>query len=260
MAEVLPAPAVVSGLSRSVRVERVGAATLVLGDWRDATDLMADADAAVCDPPYGIRHASRPTFAIVGKKDVKGRASWAGVQIANDGDTSVRDEFVAWLGDRPGAFCGTWKAAPPPGARAAIVWDKGAAHGMGDLSLPWKPSWELVFVTGQGWAGLRGEGVLRGPTVVTWESRGRLHPHEKPVWLLRHFIDRLPDARVIADPFMGSAPCAVAALEAGREYIGCEVDPHHYGNALHRVEAAARQADLFVPAAPSARAVQDALL
>lgn len=223
---------------------------LVRGDWRDSLDLLADADAAICDPPYGIAHRSRSTHG----------ASWADTEIANDRDTSARDEFVAWLGDLghsrgmplPGAFCGTWKMAPPPGARAAIVWDKGPAFGMGDLSLPWKPSWELVFITGRGWQGRRGEGVLRGPCVVSWESRGRMHPHEKPVWLLHHFASRLPaTARTVADPFMGSGPCAVAALSAGLSYVGCELDPKHHSSACRRVETWARQADLFARAAPT---------
>lgn len=216
------------------------------GDWRDALDLLAETDAAVCDPPYGIRHSS--SFAIAGRNGPKQQASWADTEIANDGDTSARDEFVAWLGSRPGAFCGTWKRPAPRGTRAAIVWDKGPMFGMGDLSLPWKPSWELVFVTGEGWRGSRGEGVLRGGGIVPWESRGRVHPHEKPVWLMRHFVDRLPaSARTVADPFMGSGPCAVAALSAGLAFVGCELDSKHHTSACRRVEAWARQADLFVP-------------
>lgn len=233
-------------------MERIGGAVLVLGDWRDALDLLADADAAICDPPYGIGHSSARTLAVAGKKDIKGLASWAGSEIANDHDTSVRDEFVAWWGDKPGAFCGTWKRQPPPGTRAAIVWDKGPAFGMGDLSLPWKPSWEMVFITGRGWRGARAEGVLRGPCVPTAESAGRVHPHEKPVWLLRHFVDRLPaSARTVADPFMGSGPCAVAALSGGLSYVGCELDPKHHSSACRRVETWARQADLFARVAPT---------
>ena len=211
----------------------------MLGDWRDALDLLAKTNAAVCDPPFGIRHRTNHG------------ASWAGTEIAGDFDTSARDEFVTWLGERPGAFCGTWKMPAPAGTRAAVVWDKGPAFGMGDLSLPWKPSWELVFVTGQGWRGRRGEGVLRGPCVASWESAGRVHPHEKPVWLMRHFVDRLPaSARTVADPFMGSGPCAVAALSAGLAFVGCELDPKHHSSACRRVEGWMRQTDLFTRGVP----------
>ena len=54
---------------------------------------------------------------------------------------------------------------------------------MGDLAFPWKPSWEEIYILGQGWSGRRDEGVLTG-SVVTWASKGREHPNQKPVPLV----------------------------------------------------------------------------
>lgn len=125
---------------------------------------------------------------------------------------------------------------------------------MGDLSFPWKPSFELIYVTGDGWSGRRVPGVLRGPVQVSWENHpnvppddARVHPHQKPDWLPAHFIERLPHAQNIVDPFMGSGTTGVAALRLGRRFIGIEIDEGYFRTACRRIEAAARQPDLLIP-------------
>jgi DNA modification methylase len=216
-----------------MKVETIGDAILYLGDCREILPTLGKVDAVVTDPPYGIGHTSN------------WGSSWQGVQIANDHDTSARDFVADWCGDIPAVFFGTWKTPPTPSARACVVWDKGPALGMGDLSLPWKPSFELAYVCGSGWAGTRGEGVLRGPIVVSWESAGRVHPHQKPTWLCEHFIRRAPDAQTILDPFMGSGTTGVAALKLGRKFIGIEIEPKYFDIACRRIEEAWNQPRLF---------------
>lgn len=217
----------------AMREEIIENARLILGDCRKVLPMLTGVDAVVTDPPYGISHSSAHG------------ATWQNTQIANDHDTSARDFVVEWLNGRSGAFCGTWKASAPAGAVAAIVWDKGPAFGMGNLSLPWKPSWECIFVVGRGWRGSRGEGVLRGSVVVSWESAGRVHPHEKPAWLMEHFIERVV-GQTILDPFMGSGTTGVACARLGRSFIGVEIHEPYFDIACRRIEAAQRQRDLFV--------------
>jgi DNA modification methylase len=219
------------------RVEQIGRATLYLGDCRDILPTLGKVDAVVTDPPYGVKHSSNYG------------ASWMGTQIANDHDTSARDFVAKWCGELPAVFFGTWKTPPVETARTCVVWSKGPAFGMGDLSLPWKPSFELAYVCGNGWSGRRGEGVLTGPVVVSWESAGRCHPHQKPEWLMAHFIERLPDAATIFDPFMGSGTTGCAAVQMGRDFIGCEIDPAHFSTACRRIEQAQRQGDMFIQGA-----------
>lgn len=229
------------------RVERIGDCTLYLGWCEDVLPGLLGIDAVLFDPPYGIGHSSMG--------GPRGLASWQGTQIANDGDTATRDYIMVWAGSRPTACFGTWKVEPYPGARGCLIWDKGPAFGMGDLSFPWKPSFETLHIYGKGWAGERSEGVLRGPVVVSWESKGRTHPHEKPVWLFEHLIKKLPRDAVIVDPTMGSGTSAVACAKLNRAFIGIESDPGHYQTAVDRVTAAYRQSDLFL-AAPAAKPVQ----
>lgn len=215
----------------------IGNAQLFLGDCRDILPTLGKVDAVVTDPPYGISHSSNHG------------ASWMGTQIANDHDTSARDAVADWAGKTPAVFFGTWKTPPVACARACVVWSKGPAFGMGDLSLPWKPSFELAYICGDGWQGRRGEGVLTGPVLVSWESKGRCHPHQKPEWLMAHFIERLPDAQTILDPFMGSGTTGVAAVQMGRKFIGIEREPKYFDIACKRIEDAQRQGDMFIQAA-----------
>ena len=230
-----------------MREEIIGDCRLILGDCRDILPTLGKVDAVVTDPPYGIAHSSNHG------------ASWQRTQIANDQDTTARDGIAVWCGERPAVFFGTWKTPPTDTARACVVWDKGPAFGMGDLSLPWKPSFELAYICGDGWSGSRGEGVLRGSVVVSWESAGRVHPHQKPVWLAEHFLERLPDAHTILDPFMGSGTTGVACVKLGRKFIGIEIEPKYFDIACRRIEAAYKQPDLFIPR-PSSKPVQLNLL
>ena len=223
-----------------MREEIIGDARLILGDCREVLPALGQVDAVVTDPPYGISHSSNHG------------ASWAGTQIANDHDTSARDLVADWCGSLPSAFFGTWKTPPVAHARGCLVWDKGPANGMGDLTFPWKPSFELLYLGGQGWQGPRTEGVLRGPTMVSWESAGREHPHQKPMWLLMAILQKLPDAQTILDPFMGSGTTGVACAKLGRKFIGVEIEPKYFDIARRRIEEAYRQPRLFDDPKPKA--------
>ena len=181
-----------------------------------------DADVLVTDPPYGIAHES-------------GREGpFQHSQIANDETTATRDAALSLWGQRAALVFGTWKRAAPAGAHTALVWDKGPASGMGDLSIPWKGSWELIFVCGEGFIGSRDEGVLRGHSVVTWASKGRKHPNEKPVSLLRYLIAKCPPGAVL-DPFCGSGSALVAAKDLGRRAIGIEIEERYCEIAARRL-------------------------
>jgi hypothetical protein len=189
-------------------------------------------DALVCDPPYGVAHRSGWSSHLYG--DVA--RQWGGASIANDADTSARDAMLAWWNARgPAAIFGTWKRPKPVGTRAVLVWDKGGASGMGDLRLPWKPSWEEIYIMGSGWSGFRGEGVLKGHRVPPRISMGRVHPNEKPVSLLRDLIGKLPEGATILDPFCGSGTTGVACVQTGRNFIGIEIDEGYAAIARKRI-------------------------
>lgn len=115
------------------------------GDCRDmlpALGLTGEL-AMVVDPPYGFGYESN-------QQRLPGNAR----SIANDSDTTVRDDMLAWWAGRgPALVFGSWKRPRPAATRGVLVWDKGGALGSGDLSLPWKFDHEEVYVLGGPFAG-----------------------------------------------------------------------------------------------------------
>jgi site-specific DNA-methyltransferase (adenine-specific) len=198
--------------------------------------------AVIVDPPYGISHTT--SFG----------SSWQDRPIANDDDTFVRDFVIGWAEARrlPWAAFGSWKQPSPRATKETLVWDKGPAFGMGDLRLPWKRSWEEIYIGGKGWSGTRDEGVVRGHLVPSWESKGRTHPHEKPVSLIRYLLSKLPPGITVLDPCMGTGTVPVACVQTGRRAIGIELDPAHFATARKRLDAALGVGSLFPVAAPAA--------
>lgn len=201
-------------------------ATIYHGDCGEIMPFI-EVGAAVFDPPYGYNYSSNH----VGKSTT---APWMNTSIAGDSDTALRDFVIAWAGDRPWACFGSWKMPRPTGTRGVLIWDKGPASGMGDLNFPWKGSYEEIYIGGNGWSGRRDEGVIKGRWVASRASMGRTHPNQKPVSLISHLIEKLPDT-VILDPFLGSGPTLEAAKLLGRKSIGIEIEERYCEIAARRL-------------------------
>jgi site-specific DNA-methyltransferase (adenine-specific) len=97
---------------------------------------------------------------------------------------------------------------------------------MGDLSIPWKPSHQEIYVLGGGFQGDRTTDVLTYAPVQSSAWRGRVHPHEKPVDLMRDLIAKCP-AGTVFDPFCGSGSTLRAAKDLGRRAIGIELEERY---------------------------------
>lgn len=104
---------------------------------------------------------------------------------------------------------------------------------MGDLSVPWKPNTEEIYVIGKGFQGTRDSSILRAQ-VVTWASKGREHPNMKPVALMQALIAKCPPG-TIADPFAGSGSTGVTAKALGRKAILVELEERYAEIAARRL-------------------------
>lgn len=216
-----------------MRVEHLAEGiTVYLGDCREILPTLPKVDACVTDPPYGISHSSNHG------------ATWQKTQIANDHSTDARDYVLAICGASSAIVFGSWKVAKPVGTHTVLIWDKGDAAGMGDLSVPWKPNHEEIYVIGKGFSGKRESAVLRH-TNISWESAGRSHPHMKPISLMLDLIRKV-DGVVILDPFMGSGTTGVAAVKIGRKFIGVEIEEKYFSIACRRIADELKQSDMFV--------------
>ena len=221
-----------------MRSETIGNCVLYHGDCCALLHDVSDVGIVLMDPPYGISYES-------------GHATdelWrGGRKIANDSDTGVRDHVIAWATSHkfPCLVFGSRRAPLPEGCRMVLVWDKGAALGMGALDLPWKPSSEEIYVIGKGFAGRRDESnVLYCPPVQSMAKNGRLHPNQKPVELLARLLRKCPLGTVF-DPFMGSGSSGEAAIKIGRRFVGVELEQSYFDLACKRLEQIQRQQEMF---------------
>ncbi len=211
--------------------------TVIHGRWQDHLDVVDAADVLVGDPPYGMNYISNSSKVA------------PTAPIRGDRDTRERDEFLQrWYAegtryDRPALVFGTWRVPRPEwGVRQLLVWHKGDSPGMGDLSLPWGPSHEEIYVmggTGEGhWTGKRGPSVIRART-AEGNARGSRqehgHPTPKPVLLMQDLISHTV-GEVIIDPWLGSGSTAVAARLLGRRCVGIEMELEYAKAAVARIE------------------------
>lgn len=224
------------------RIEVIGNATLHLGDCRDILPTLADVGAVIADPPYGMAyrsgHNSSPT---TGRKAMI-RKDGNFKQINGD---QVPFDPLHLLTDKPTILWGAnYYASRLPDSGCWLIWDKLAGKtpvpSGADIEMAWtrgvrSPSrifthlWRGIMRAGE-------ENVSRG---------AKLHPNQKPVALMNWCLNFVPDAKHIADPYMGSASLGVACLRRGITYTGIDNDPAHFETACRRLENEERQARIF---------------
>lgn len=192
------------------------------GDARDVLPALTF-DVIVCDPPYGVTLRSSRSGAF------------GDCAVAGDVSTELRDWLIA-ASDAPMIVFGSPRIARPATLRTVLIWDKGEHVGMGDLSFPWKPNFEEVYVIGAGFHGARSGSVLRYHAIsgTVAQTQGRNHPTEKPVALMRDLIAKCPPG-VVCDLFMGSGTTLRAAMDLGRRCIGVEIEEKYCEIAARRL-------------------------
>lgn len=68
------------------------------------------------------------------------------------------------------------------------------------------------------------------------ERRWGKHPTQKPIALMKHFIEHLSQpGQHIFDPFMGSGSTGVAAVNSNRQFTGIELDKPYFDIAQSRI-------------------------
>ena len=181
------------------------------------------ADVLITDPPYGIP-GGRAGKHDGGRAQVHADAAWDSLE--------VRDVALAlWSGPR--AVFGSPMAESPGHRGVPLIWEKGDDPGMGDCTWPFGPSYELIWLNGDGWSGKRRASVIRCPRLTSDASRIG-HPTPKPLALMEILIHYAPPG-VIADPFAGSGSTLVAAKALGRKAIGVELEERYCQIAANRL-------------------------
>ena len=106
---------------------------------------------------------------------------------------------------------------------------------MGDLSIPWKPNTEEIYVLGSGFLGKRDTSVLSYWIHPKTNTVDRPHPTAKPIELMRALVEKCAPLAPIVDPFMGSGTTLRAAKDCGRGAVGVEVEERYCEIAANRL-------------------------
>lgn len=78
-------------------------------------------------------------------------------------------------------------------------------------------------------------GIYKYPIV---HGKERFHPNQKPIELGYELVNKHSNpGDTVLDPFAGSATFLIAAEQAGRNAIGCELDGEIYEQSIKRIEA-----------------------
>jgi len=239
-------------------IEKIGDATLYLGDCRDILPTLGKVDAVVTDPPYSANtHAmaktnrgkghgvSLVTFAAL--TDAQFQEIAALCVAAADGWTVMTCDYrhaALFYASPYFVRLGAWvKPNPMPQI-------SGDRPGQG---------FETVLILHSGrrrkaWARGGGSAIWTVPT----HGGGTSVPTQKPVDLVARFVaDFTSTGELVCDPFAGSGTTGVACAKLGRRFVGVEVDPVHFDIACRRIEEAYRQPRLFDEPAP--KPVQEGL-
>jgi site-specific DNA-methyltransferase (adenine-specific) len=225
-------------------------------------------DVVLCDLPYGgltgcdwdvaidlhafwklVRHILKPRGVII---------AFAAQPFSSDLVSSNREWFrysLVWEKSRPTGFLQCWQRPLTahediliftPGTFASGKHTAGTRayfepQGVTRLETPLKRKAEhrLRFL---------GKAILPGATqewtnfprsVLRYKSVHKpMHPTQKPVDLLSHLIlSYCPEGGTVLDPTMGAGSTGVAAIAAGRRFIGIERDEGYFRIAVNRLDS-----------------------
>lgn len=224
------------GLDEKFRTERIGWATLVMGDCLDVLrELPSDSVTLVlCDLPYGVVNRESNGLRNLDK------------EAADVVTFSVADAINESLRVCSGSFyffCGTEQVSEirhllsNSGLTTRLgIWEKTNPSPMNGQHT-WLSGIECC-VYGKKKGAVFNEhcknSVWRYPT-----ARGKLHPTMKPVALMEHLIGASScRGDVVLDFTMGSGTTGVACLNTGRRFIGVELEPAYFDVACSRVAEA----------------------
>ena len=256
-----------------MRVERIGDATLYLGDSAAVVPLLSTVDAVVTSPPYNQ----------LGSLPEKGSGLWGKTQGGSGflrawaessySDSMAEPDYQAWQGALFSAIaekCSEtaslfynhqlrWRDGEclhpvqwfrPDGwrLRQEIIWNRGGGMMFNARMFVRFDERILWFVRGDKWEWnqeMVGHGTIWN-IAREQQQQGKEHPVAYPVALPSRCISAATVAgQTVFDPFMGSGTTGVACAQLGRQFIGAEIDPKYFDIACERIAAAYAQGRLF---------------
>lgn len=230
--------------------------TIEQGDSLARMTRLADGsiDAIITDPPYSSGGAFRSDRAgPANEKYAAGKQLDRLPEFFGDSRTErgLLLWSALWLGE-------CWRVARA-GAAIAVFTDWRSYPTMSDALQAGGWSWRGVgvWIKPPGRSRPISGGLWNDTEFVLWGSKGprsgeclpgtwtvaaprsdlRLHATEKPQAVLADLVRLAPAGGVVLDPFTGSGSTGVAAITAGRRFIGYELSPDYAAIATDRLRA-----------------------
>lgn len=131
------------------------------------------------------------------------------------------------------------------------IWERhGAPQTTGDRPAQGFEAIALFHAAGvrKRWNGRGKDGIWRHTLPSTKERRRRGHPTPKPEPLMAELVRDFTDpGETILDPYAGSAATGIAAVRAGRHFVGWEKKGTFYRLARAQLEVTRENLELFAP-------------
>lgn len=247
------------------RKEVIGGATLYLGDAMSIMPTLPKSDLAISDVPYAL------TTGGVSKSSKTMSGIFAAHNYANDGQlimaTVPFPEMMTAIHAALKVDADCYVMANDKNVHPLTSAALAAGFQFHNLLV-----WDKVTPIANRWYMKNLEFTL-----YLWKGRARTinnpsskqlirggidkvsgHPTEKPVYLMAEYIlNSSKRGETVLDPFMGSGTTGVAAVQAGRKFVGLEIDETYFDLACDRISAAVTRPDMF---ATEQNHVQEAML
>ena len=246
-----------------------GKCTLYRADCMRVIPALPEVDAVITSPPYNLGATPwkplghwKPGVASGSgghNKWSKGAESGAGVRYGAHDDAMPWPEYEDW---QRAVLRALWSKLSARGAifynhkprvvgtsvwlplalkpdeiplRQIIVWAR--PGGMNYSPAAFVPTHEWVMLLAKTDFRLRSKGVSGLGDVWRIAPEKNEHPAAFPLALPGNVLEATT-AETILDPFMGSGTTGVAAVRAGRTFIGIEKDPRYFAQAVERIQQA----------------------
>jgi site-specific DNA-methyltransferase (adenine-specific) len=196
-------------------------------------------DLAIVDPPYQIERFSKN----MDNQGTLGKSIFLGKNKISEWDKLPTKEYFKELFriSKNQIIWGAnhfWKTADLPNATNFIFWDK-------KMPFPNFSRGELA------WTSFKGvckcfEYNYYGNIEGNKQSKGRLHPTQKPIalyeWLLMNYAK---EGDKILDTHLGSGSIALACHNLKYDLTACELDTEYYNAAMKRLKEHQQQLTIF---------------
>jgi site-specific DNA-methyltransferase (adenine-specific) len=206
--------------------------TIYNADCRDVLPALGTFDLALTDPPYGVAAKTTNAASKRGHRPYDRRCRAVDLPPVA-GDDAPFDPALVLERARCAILWGANNyASRLPDSPCWLAWDRKTARGADsditdvELAAVIGHRFKTVRIFRHMWAGFQRDSEV-GDRV--------LHPTQKPVALMSWCLGFFPEAQTVIDPYMGSGPVARACKDAGKRYVGIELEERYCEIAVKRL-------------------------